>query len=67
MMPARQKLVPQAQRALDQMKFEIASELGIPLPADGYYGKMSTKDIGTIGGTMTRRLVEMGMRQVGPR
>ncbi|GAA0854437.1 alpha/beta-type small acid-soluble spore protein [Paenibacillus glucanolyticus] len=52
-------LVPQAERALQQMKFEIAQELGIQLPADGYYGNMATRDLGSIGGTITSRLVQM--------
>ncbi|MCM3635381.1 MULTISPECIES: alpha/beta-type small acid-soluble spore protein [Paenibacillus] len=42
--------------AIEQMKLEIAHELGIPLPADGYYGHISTKEIGTIGGNLTKRL-----------
>ncbi|WP_152396166.1 alpha/beta-type small acid-soluble spore protein [Paenibacillus guangzhouensis] len=61
-MARNRKLVPEAQLALAQMKMEIAQELGISLPADGYYGKMSTKDIGTIGGGMTKRLVQMGLQ-----
>ncbi|MFD0617165.1 small, acid-soluble spore protein, alpha/beta type [Paenibacillus sp. GCM10027629] len=61
-MARNRKLVPEAQLALAQMKMEIAQELGISLPEDGYYGKMSTKDIGTIGGGMTKRLVQMGMQ-----
>ncbi|WP_018754533.1 alpha/beta-type small acid-soluble spore protein [Paenibacillus terrigena] len=61
-MARNSKLVPEAQLALAQMKMEIAQELGISLPEDGYYGKMSTKDIGTIGGGMTKRLVQMGLQ-----
>jgi len=61
-MARNRKLVPEAQLALAQMKMEIAQELGISLPEDGYYGKMSTKDIGTIGGGMTKRLVQMGLQ-----
>ncbi|WP_314588936.1 alpha/beta-type small acid-soluble spore protein [Paenibacillus terrigena] len=61
-MARNSKLVPEAQLALAQMKTEIAQELGISLPEDGYYGKMSTKDIGTIGGGMTKRLVQMGLQ-----
>jgi hypothetical protein len=63
-MASNRNLVPQAQMALAQLKYEIAQELGIDLPADGYYGKMTTKDMGTIGGNMTRRLVQMGLNKV---
>jgi len=64
-MARNRNLIPEAQLALDQMKMEIAQELGISLPEDGYYGKMSTKDIGTIGGGMTKRLVQMGLQLSG--
>ncbi len=57
-------LLPQAQMALDQMKYEIASELGINIPKDGYYGNMSSRETGYIGGYMTRRLVEMGQQHL---
>lgn len=42
--------------AIEQMKLEIAYELGITLPPDGYYGHISTKEIGTLGGNLTKRL-----------
>jgi hypothetical protein len=34
---SNQLVVPQANAALDQMKFEVAQELGIAIPQDGYY------------------------------
>ncbi|MDF2836406.1 MAG: spore protein [Paenibacillus sp.] len=52
-------VVPQATAALDQMKFEVAQELGIAIPQDGYYGNMTTKDTGSIGGSITKRLVQI--------
>lgn len=57
-------VVPQARMALEQMKFEIAQELGIQLPQDGYYGNMTTREIGTIGGNITRRLVQLAEQQL---
>lgn len=56
---SNQLVVPQATAALDQMKFEVAQELGIAIPQDGYYGNMATKDAGSIGGFITRRLVQI--------
>jgi hypothetical protein len=50
-------VVPQASQALNQLKFEVAQELGIQIPQDGYYGYMATRDTGAIGGNITRRLV----------
>jgi len=59
-----QKVVPGATAALDQMKYEIASELGISLSQDGYYGNLATRDAGYIGGNITRRLVQMAEQQL---
>ncbi|WP_336775322.1 alpha/beta-type small acid-soluble spore protein [Paenibacillus sp. MMO-58] len=52
-------VVPQAAQALDQMKFEVASQLGISLSRDGYNGDLTTYNAGKIGGSITRRLVEI--------
>ncbi len=52
-------VVPQANAALQQMKVEVAQEIGIQIPQDGYYGYMATRDTGAIGGHMTRRLVQI--------
>ncbi len=52
-------VVPQANQALEQLKYEVAQELGIQIPNDGYYGHMATRDTGAIGGHITRRLVQI--------
>ncbi|BBI35138.1 small acid-soluble spore protein [Cohnella abietis] len=57
-------VVPQAAQALEQLKFEVAQELGIQLPRDGYYGNLLTREAGAIGGEITRRLVEMAEHQI---
>lgn len=53
-------VVPQADAALDQLKFEVANELGIQIPQDGYMGNIASRDNGAIGGHITRRLVQIG-------
>ncbi|RJX38145.1 small acid-soluble spore protein [Paenibacillus pinisoli] len=60
-------VVPQARAALEQMKYEVAQELGIQLPQDGYYGNMTTRDMGSIGGYITRRLVQLAEQQLAGR
>jgi hypothetical protein len=59
MSASNQLVVPQASAALDQLKYEVASELGISLSQDGYYGNLTTKDAGSIGGSITRKLVQI--------
>ena len=54
-------VVPQAKGALNQMKYEIASELGINLK-QGYNGDLPSRQAGYIGGYMTKRLVEQAER-----
>jgi len=52
-------IVPQANQAMEQLKYEVAQELGVQIPPDGYYGFMATRDTGAIGGHMVRRMVQI--------
>lgn len=57
---SRNKLVvPGAQNAIDQMKYEIANEFGVHLGPD-----TTARENGSVGGEITKRLVEMGQSQV---
>ncbi|GIM45779.1 hypothetical protein DNHGIG_13280 [Collibacillus ludicampi] len=47
---------PQVKQMIEQMKWEIARELGIPLSNDGYWGNLSTKDCGKIGQLIKKRI-----------
>ncbi|MBO7745825.1 alpha/beta-type small acid-soluble spore protein [Paenibacillus sp. MWE-103] len=58
-------VVPQASHALDQLKFEVAQELGIQLSPDGYNGNLTTYNAGKIGGSITRRLVQIAEQSLG--
>lgn len=58
-----QKVVPQARQALDRMKFEVASQVGVNL-TDGYNGNITARDAGKVGGNMVRRLIEMAENQI---
>ena len=42
--------VPEAKGALDKFKYEVASELGVPL-TDGYNGDLTSKQNGSVGGS----------------
>ena len=56
-------VVPEAKGALNQMKYEIASELGINLK-QGYNGDLPSRQAGYIGGYMVKRLVEQAERSM---
>ena len=49
--------VPQAKDALNNMKHEIAGELGINLK-QGYNGDLTSRQAGYIDGYMVKRLIE---------
>jgi small acid-soluble spore protein A (major alpha-type SASP) len=52
-------LVPGCHKALDDMKYEIAAELGIPVQqgSEDYWGHVASRDTGAVGGQITARLV----------
>ncbi len=56
-------MVPEARQALDNMKYEIAGELGINLK-QGYNGDLPSRQAGSIGGYMVKRLIEQAERQM---
>ena len=53
-------LVPGSKQAIDRMKYEIASEFGVTLGPD-----TTSRDNGSVGGEITKRLVERGLSQMG--
>ena len=55
-----QFVVPGAKQAIDKMKYEIASELGVNLGPDA-----TSRANGSVGGEITKRLVKMGEQQLG--
>ena len=55
--------VPEAKGALDKFKYEVASELGVPL-TDGYNGNLTSKQNGSVGGYMVKKMIENQERQM---
>ena len=49
--------VPEAKAAMDRFKTEVASELGVNLK-EGYNGDLTSKEAGTIGGNIVRKVFE---------
>jgi hypothetical protein len=76
---SNQLVVREAGAALDQMKYEIAAELGLPVgqnfsgadtefatelgavtsKREDYWGHISSRDTGAVGGQITRNLVQL--------
>jgi hypothetical protein len=57
---SNQLLVPGVEQALEQMKYEIASEFGVNLGAE-----TTSRANGSVGGEITKRLVQMAEQQLG--
>ncbi|KML00427.1 MULTISPECIES: alpha/beta-type small acid-soluble spore protein [Bacillus] len=55
-----QLLVPGVEQALDQFKYEIAQEFGVTLGSDTV-----ARSNGSVGGEMTKRLVQQAQSQMG--
>ncbi len=56
---SNQLLVPGIEQALDQMKYEIASEFGVNLS-----GESASRSNGSVGGEITKRLVQTAQQQL---
>ena len=55
--------VPEAKSALDKFKFEVAKEIGVPLK-EGYNGDLTSREAGSIGGEMVRRMIKKQEEQM---
>lgn len=49
-------LVPEARAALDRFKMEAASDVGVTLK-QGYNGDLTTKQNGSVGGQMVKKMI----------
>lgn len=52
-------VVPGAKQAIEQMKYEIANELGVNMGPDA-----TSRANGSVGGEMTKRFVQMAQQQM---
>ena len=57
------KTKKEAQNALDRFKMEVASEIGVNLK-DGYNGDLTSKQNGSVGGYMVKKMIEQQEKQM---
>jgi len=57
------KAVPEAMAALEQFKFEVADEIGVPLKK-GYNGDLTSAQNGYVGGYMVKKMIEAQERSM---
>lgn len=53
-----QTLVPQAKAGLNKFKYEVASDIGISNYQTVDKGELTSRDNGSVGGEMVKRMVE---------
>lgn len=46
--------------ALDDLKFDVAEDVDVPLEEEGDNGDLTARQLGKIGGNMVKRLIEKG-------
>lgn len=49
--------IPEAREAMDKFKYEVASEIGVPLKK-GYNGDLTSAQNGYVGGYMVKKMIE---------
>ena len=54
---------PQARENLNKFKYEVANQLGVNLKK-GYNGDLTSKQAGSIGGEMVKRMIEKAAGQM---
>lgn len=47
-----------AKKALEQFKMQAANEVGVTLKDTGYNGDLTSRQAGSIGGQMVKKMVE---------
>ncbi len=55
--------VPEARAALDNFKYEVANEIGVPLK-QGYNGDLTSAQNGSVGGYMVKKMIEAEERKM---
>ena len=55
--------IPEAKSALDRFQYDVASEIGVPLK-DGYNGDLTSRQNGSVGGYMVKKMIEAQEKQM---
>lgn len=52
-------VVPEAQKAMEQFKYEMANQVGVQNQIQGgYWGHISSRDCGAVGGQMVKQMIQ---------
>lgn len=59
----REHLIPGAWRAMENLKYEVAAQIGLP-NYYGYLGEIPARYHGAVGGNMVRRMIALAQQQL---
>ena len=59
-------LVREAQKALDDFKYQVANQIGVKPPADAYWGDIPSRQCGAVGGQTARSMIQMADQPLAP-
>jgi len=62
-MSRSKKAYPQAKQAMNQFKYEVANEIGVPLK-QGYNGDLTSAQNGYVGGYMVKKMIERAEQEM---
>lgn len=57
-------VVREAGPALDQFKYQVAQQIGVQVPPDGYWGDIPARVNGAVGGNMVRQMIQLAEQQL---
>ncbi len=57
-------LVREASGMLDRFKYEVAQEIGVTPPENGYWGDLPARQCGAVGGHMVRKMIQLAEQQL---
>jgi small acid-soluble spore protein A (major alpha-type SASP) len=63
----KEHVVKGIHQAMDNFKYEVARELNIPVyqGSEDYWGNISSRDCGAVGGHMVKKMIAMAESQIG--
>ena len=56
-------VVPEAKEAMNKFKMEAANEVGVTLK-QGYNGDLTSREAGSVGGQMVKKMIEAQEKQM---
>lgn len=64
-MPNRsnRNIVPESKQGLNRFKMETAKQIGVNL-SDGYNGNLTSRENGSVGGEMVKKMIEQYERNI---